>query len=331
MNTPTNRQSPYGYEAEILADSVCPRGSRLTTFRLKYPRFIHAELMTYRMLSRNAGSSRAIPGRIMRRQVIQNPANPVFWGVHKRGMQATEQSEGWRRWAHQRTWYGARVPVVAAHWALEKLGLHKQVLNRILEPWVWMESIFSGTDMAWDWVFHQRCHEDAQPEFRHLAEMMRDAYLASDPKILEAGEWHIPWGDKEELVKQGNTPEKLEAIKRGPVSGSPFPGITMAEISANVSDGDAELKAAIGRVARVSYHNHDKKKAREEHIALYEKLVKTSDADEPAHLSPLEHVAQALDAYDELTDMGGNFGPGWLQYRKQIEREPPRTDRRRFR
>lgn len=324
----TDRRCPLGYEAEILADSVAPSGSRLTTYRLKYPRFIHSELMTHRTHSRNAGSSRAIPGHILRRQVIQHPANPVFWGRHQRGMQATEESTGFRRWVHQRLWYGARVPVVAAHWGLEKLGLHKQVLNRILEPWVWMESIWSATDNGWNNWFHLRAHKDAQPEFRHLAEMMLAAYRASKPQKLQAGEWHVPYGDKEDMVRQGNTPEKLAALKEGSFAGiRPFPS-NPADVP--VVDGDAPLKAAIGKIARVSFHAHDKKKAFEEHLALYEKLAKAEVESEPAHLSPMEHVAQALEADDYTTDMSGNFSAGWIQWRKMIERDPPRADPRRF-
>ena len=54
-----------GYSARVLLDSVSPGGVRLVTMEVRYPRFIHAEFMTHRMFSRNAGSSRALPIRKM--------------------------------------------------------------------------------------------------------------------------------------------------------------------------------------------------------------------------------------------------------------------------
>src|SRR4051812_11787989 len=78
-------------KAEIIADSLNPSGSRLTTFILEYPRFVHAELMTHRMFSKNAASSRAIPIEKMIQQVIDNPAMPVWWGKNQSGMQAKEE------------------------------------------------------------------------------------------------------------------------------------------------------------------------------------------------------------------------------------------------
>ena len=46
------------YHAEVLLDSVNPTGQRLTTFVLRFPRFVLSEFNTYRMFSRNASSSR---------------------------------------------------------------------------------------------------------------------------------------------------------------------------------------------------------------------------------------------------------------------------------
>ena len=57
-------------KSEIIADSINVCGNRLTTFILEYPRFIHAEVMTHRVFSKNAASSRAIPIEKMIQQVI---------------------------------------------------------------------------------------------------------------------------------------------------------------------------------------------------------------------------------------------------------------------
>src|SRR5574343_569748 len=77
--------------AKIIKDSISPVGKRITTFELEYPRFVHSELMTHRVFSRNAASSRAIPIETMIKQVLENPAMPVWWGKNQAGMQAKEE------------------------------------------------------------------------------------------------------------------------------------------------------------------------------------------------------------------------------------------------
>ena len=52
--------SDAGTTVRILADTVSPAGARLTTLLLRYPRFVHAELLTHRCFSRNSESSRAV-------------------------------------------------------------------------------------------------------------------------------------------------------------------------------------------------------------------------------------------------------------------------------
>jgi hypothetical protein len=75
-------------KATIIADSISIYGARITTFILTYPRFIHSELMTHRVFSRNAASSRAIPIKRMIRMIEEQPAMPIEWGTTKPGMQA---------------------------------------------------------------------------------------------------------------------------------------------------------------------------------------------------------------------------------------------------
>ena len=72
-----------GITAEIIADSLNPNGNRLTTFILQYPRFCHAEVMTHRMFSKNAASSRAIPTEKIIQAILDDPAMPVYWGQTK--------------------------------------------------------------------------------------------------------------------------------------------------------------------------------------------------------------------------------------------------------
>ena len=65
--------------AKIIADSVCSENTskRITSFILTYPRFIHAELLTHRAITKSSASSRAIPVTKFIEDVLTDPALPV--------------------------------------------------------------------------------------------------------------------------------------------------------------------------------------------------------------------------------------------------------------
>ena len=184
------------HSATILADSVAPNGVRLTTFRLTIHRFALADITRHRMCSFSVSSSRAIPVAAFIRQVVQDPAVPIQWGSNKPGMQAGAELSGLRRWAVRRLWLAARWPAVLVALLMVWLGLHKQLVNRLLEPWMWTSVIISAT--SWSNFFALRDHEAAQPELAAVARMMRDAMQASAPRKLEEGEWHLPLVSDEE-------------------------------------------------------------------------------------------------------------------------------------
>lgn len=180
--------------SKIIADSINPNRNRVTTFLLTYPRFIHSEIMTHRVFSRNAASSRAIPIEKVIEQVKNNPAMPVRWGKNGKGMQdhgiflnedSIKFEEEWRKAANR---------AIESATNLLSLGLHKQIVNRVLEPFVWMTTLVTATE--WQNFFSLRLHKDAQPEFQHLAHIMLKEYLGHTPVYKNWGEWHIPFGDK---------------------------------------------------------------------------------------------------------------------------------------
>lgn len=309
-------------KAEIIADSISPKGHRLTTFILEYPRFIHAEVMTHRVFSKNAASSRAIPIEKMIEQIQQNPAMPVWWGKNQSGMQAKEELDDTeksfqvdgilglynttpRRFC-QDEWLRARNLAIESARAMSAAGLHKQIANRILEPWFNIRVILSGTEFGN--FFALRAHPDAQPEFQQLAYKMLECYNSSTPKQLKAGEWHIPFGDKIDM-------EKLFLLDEF--------DIAHAEFDPSKEDGGSEyqrllneikIKIAVARCARVSYFNYEGKDDYEKDISTCNKLFGSV----PRHLSPAEHVAMAL-GYDEY-DIFGNL-QGFRQYRKFFDDE----------
>lgn len=179
--------------AKVIADSINPDGVRLTTVEMVFNRWILAELNTHRMLSRNSASSRAIPVKRLLSAVWSNPAYPVSFGSNKAGMQAGAELIGWKRWLAAHIFKWARLPVLVVVWLLSKIGLHKQVANRLLEPWMWHTAIVSAT--TWENFFKLRDHKDAQPEFQVLARATRVAMEASIPDKLHWGEWHVPYAD----------------------------------------------------------------------------------------------------------------------------------------
>lgn len=155
----------------ILASKNEVTGVTLYTFVLTYPRVILAEINTHRMLSRNTASSRAIPCYKQRQRVLTNPFVPLTIGQNQKGMQAGEELSGWRRWAAYKVWELSRYPAVFESWVMDKLGAHKQVVNRLVEPWTFTQQVVTATDLKN--VFKLRNHKDAEPHFHMLAEKMQ--------------------------------------------------------------------------------------------------------------------------------------------------------------
>lgn len=265
--------------ARVIADSVNPAGQRLTTVEATFNRYILAEVNTHRMLSRNSASSRAIPTRRLLLSVLRDPAVPVAWGRNQAGMQARSDLSGWRRWVARRLFLWARYPAVLMAWILSKVGLHKQITNRIIEPWMWHTAIITATD--WDNLYRLRLHPDAQPEFQETTRCIKAAIDASEPERLGWGQWHTPyvWGQGRKDFFKCQTCE----------SDNPE---TQARISAACC-------------ARVSYVRQRDQKSLVEDLVFVNKLASNG------HFSPLEHPAQAVEGY-----VGGNFLGGWKQLRK---------------
>ncbi len=245
--------------ARIIADSINPDGERITTVEGVFNRYILAEFNTHRVFSRNSASSRAIPVKKVMKQVWSNPAVPIHWGANQAGMQAKAQLEGWRLWLAKRLFLWARIPTLIIVWFLTKVGLHKQVANRLLEPWVWHTIVFTATD--WDNFFKLRLHPDAQPEFQEFARWVKAALDTSTPRKMVWGEWHLPY-------------VKDVIMHAGPVYGTDDPMLEYPKVSAACC-------------ARVSYVRQNDRKSAEEDLKFTARLTGSG------HWSPLEHPAQA--------------------------------------
>jgi len=273
-------------QAFIEADSLAPSGVRLTTFVLKYPRFIHAELMTHRVFSRNASSSRAIPVAKIIENIAEDPAMPIHWGKNQAGMQAYEEHENPE--LGEKLWLKGLNEMIGIAEKMSKAGFHKQIVNRVLEPWSWIHVVVTATDFAN--FFALRNHHMAQPEIKKLAEEMWEAYQKSTPEERLPGVWHLPFVDdalyKKAIIKTGDYNATIALL----------------------------LKCSTARCARVSYMNHDGTNPTiEDDLKLYDRLMGAH----PLHASPAEHQAMAV---GDPNVRSGNL-KGWIQYRKCCQGE----------
>lgn len=180
-------------EAKIIEDSISSNGTRLTTFQLKYPRIVHSEFMTHRDFSRNASSSRAVPVKRTIRDILDDPAAPSQWGSNQKGMQAGQPLSGMRLKLVRGAWYMSRYPAVGFARLMILAGAHKQIANRILEPWSHISVLVTAT--RWNNFYALRCHPDADPTIYELACLMRDVHMKNKPVQRDE---HLPYLNEDE-------------------------------------------------------------------------------------------------------------------------------------
>lgn len=297
------------YKCEILADSKY-RSHRVTTFKVTYPRIIHAEMLRHRAFSRNTSSSRAIPFNKMVEMVEQDPFVPIAWQKSHSGMQGSEYLTDTREavaiWS--KGFFGA---IKLAKHLSGTQGVTKQICNRILEPYQYITEIITTTQEGLENFFELRCpryefktlqykskkeavahhHElaeisselewikmsksGAEIHIQKIAEMMYDEYRLNTPKRFGIGEYHMPFG---------NIPEEL-------------------------SIGD-KIKISVARCARMSYYTFGSRPIIDyaADIELYDNLLRNK------HMSPFEHICTPSGTswkYANLT--------GWKSHRYSLE------------
>jgi thymidylate synthase ThyX len=280
-----------GFGAKVLADSLSPAGVRLTTLEVTMPRIVLAEFNTHRMFSRSSASSRAIPVPDRIAAVRRDPFIPAAFGKNQRGMQAaTTLAEGETKEALS-AWTSAMDTALFYAGRLAELEVHKQLANRLLEPFSWHTVIVTATE--WQNFWGLRISPLAQPEIAEPARLMKLAMDASVPKPVPYGGWHLPLVPDLEELQSFLSPEEV-------------------------------CKVSVARCARVSYLTHDGKRDVQADVKLFERLASNG------HMSPLEHVATPLGWEGnvgsevapgwETSAFSGNFR-GWKQLRKDYPHE----------
>lgn len=289
--------------AKIIADTKSRAGVRITTFEITYPRVILAEVNTHRLLSKSSASSRAIP--VVKRLEAMDAGmvwKPQFDGAvaNKPGMQSTEKLADDMVGPARMIWDDYIYEAMEAARQLNATGVHKQYVNRMLEPFMYQKTVVTSTE--WDNYFKLRDHSDAQPEFQDLAGKMKLAFERSTPKlarITDGIEVHLPYYD--------------ESVD----------GAILSSFATNNTTETAEgaYLVSAARCARVSYNSFEtgKRSMKGEDLKLARQLV------ESGHMSPFDHAAMA----DEIvTKMSARYWSmpqhhrqfyGWIPHRVEVE------------
>lgn len=250
-----------GIVARVLNKSISPDGITITSFELEYPRFIHSELMTHKVFSRNAASSRAIPIAKSIEAVRDFPAMPVEWGKNKPGMQSDGEIDD----PESAKWMWIQAAKQAADRAeqMAAMGLHKQVVNRILEPFVFMKTVLTATE--YENFFWLRNHVDADPTIRELARCMVEATVIPRSVSLVPGEWHFAYVDTDTGFDN-----------------------TTYHINGEEIDLETAKRIDAACCAQVSFRKLDT--TIEKALEIYDRLAGSV----PVHASPFEHAATPM-------------------------------------
>jgi hypothetical protein len=197
---------------------------------------------------------------------------------------------------------------------MAEVGAHKQIVNRLLEPFTHIRTLVTATDF--DNFFGLRLDSGADPTMQALANEMWTALAKSRPVPLKFGQWHLPYVNQKDKA-------------------------FLAEINNFIDDTDGDLepieylkRISAARCARLSYKSNETGRTATvaEDLALYNRLMGA----QPLHASPTEHqatpdvaaTAHWVDEDGQTEDkihwyhphQHGNFR-GWIQFRKQIPGE----------
>lgn len=268
--------------ATVLARSCHEDGSCvITTWELVYPRYIHAELMTHRMFSRNAASSRATPTATLLKEVSENPVFFDSLTTNQHGMVGGEELSEAQAREFRKEWekLAAEVAHVVAGWK-DKYNLSKQVLNRALEPFLPMRTIVTATEV--DNFFKLRLAPDAQPEIQSLARAMKASMEKAEPRVLRPGQVHLPYISEDDL----RAFDEIENTTR-----------------------------SVAACARVSVVRGDGRRTTfEEDEEFVERLAKAG------HLTPFEHAAVCAPADDMYANFRGWRSLRWgIEHASELE------------
>ena len=305
--------------AKVVCDSVSESGQRITTFELEYNRFIHGELLTNRMFSRNCSSSRAIPIKKMIEYTENNIAMPLYYGSAKAGMQAGEELKS--TWLPKLLWKSGFKVAKHTALAMDKLGLHKQIPNRLLEPWQMIKVVVTATDF--DNFFNLRIEGAAQPEIAMLAHKMYQARELSKPTTLKEGQWHLPYVEVDIGQDTGN--QYFYDSKKNNVGLESAIRISAASCAAQSYRTESMTLEKANKIYNMLVKDKTLHASPFENIAtpiIYDEDKDTCDYTNPYLFDRVKNSLGNMEGITHIDKNGdlhsGNF-KGWIQYRQLLD------------
>jgi len=280
--------------AKVIARSRPPAGGEeLISILLTYPRFIHPQLLRHRMFAHSAQSSRAVSFEKTLEWLQENgPVIPIFC-LEKRGMQAGPVFADKERKAAEKLWLSTYKKVLASASQLSEVhDIHHTIPNRILEPFMPIAHLMTGTEKAWNHFLSLRLHQDADIHAFELAWEIKDR--------IDASHWqksfiHIPF--------------HAEIFDYFDLKFDDYPDSLASFFSSLTFDLWA---ASFARCARISYLNYEKQKSLQEERKFALRLW----ADQ--HFSPFEHVAVSGALAENSS---GLLGEDWVAFRHLDNKE----------
>jgi hypothetical protein len=318
--------------AKVILNSVAPNGVKLISVEVRFWRSILAELNTHRNTAKNAASSRAIPFYRQSKEpevadpwiitdtpyyppvpnctysyIKDDPFIPEFIGAEQKSMQSGDELEGEDRKKAISLIHEMREFNLQKCKEMYDLGVHKSIINRYVEPWMYTTVLITATE--WKNLFRLRIHPSAEKHFCQMATMIRDALRYSTSTYVEYGQWHLPYVHSDEYAEIDKFASGLS--HRDMASAQLTPGDT----------GIVKCAISSARCARLSYLTQDGRRDLEEDWKLFNRLINpttpTGDPDDAIHASPTEHVGRPLHT---AKDTSGPFR-GWGQFRKLFANE----------
>ena len=270
---------PTSIKATVICDSISEQGVRLTTFEIEYPRIVMSEFNTMRAISKNSSSSRAIPVSKMLEHTKSINLKPIYFGSKKSGMQAGDELQGDALEKVKLLWEEALDYASYYSETLDRLGVAKEVCNRLVEPFQLVKVVCTATD--WENFFNLRLHPDSDPNICMLAYKMYQAMQESEPYLLYDGEYHTPY---------------VKALRDE--TGSLF----YYDNDDNYLTLTDAIKISAASCASVSYRTEGM--TLEKADKIFDMLIKA----EVVHSSPLEHCATPVKPkFNELGKVRVNY------------------------
>lgn len=325
----------------------------IMSWEITFPKSVLAQFNTHRVFSRNATSSRAIPTRrVMRDMAVFSPTE---WRLNNAGMQSNAEAGPIKTLYFKMLWVMARgINKILARmfmlgdnipWLMKKArhtrweyilaGAHKEIVNRLLEPYSFAVVIASTSE--WQNFYRLRIDKHAQKEIREPAELMRMTETSAVPAISRV---HLPMFAPMEMAlmveqtlqDQAKTKEMIDTyiatFRKNLKSGHStlehtvelwlknnlimdlhrFSIIQSREITEKKEVGMdlyrkihgftwlAIFAITAAKVARGSYLNHLERSTLVGYHKTYGKLV----ISKPEHASPTEHIAMDWELYQWL-------------------------------